>query len=173
MDQYSCPYCTQQIPAHAKKCSYCHEWLAPGRWDLKNPNIHWTLVAIVALITSFGIEHYNEKSAQVTPKQALQQFVKGTSKIVVLSNKIIKNGKRLYIAGDLKNDESVNWDNVYVTANYFNKAGEKIDTSHDLIHMKAGEVKPFQIEFYYYDKSDHSLYDNYKVEVSAASNYGR
>ena len=135
MDQYSCPYCTQQIPTHTKKCSYCHEWLAPGRWDKRNPEIRWTWIAIVALITFFGIQFYQDKFSQVAPKQALQQFVKGTSKIAVLSDKIIKNGQRLYIAGELKNDESVNWENVYITANFFNKAGEKIDTSYDSLDV--------------------------------------
>lgn len=173
MNKQGCPYCKNEISPLALKCGYCQEWLALGKWNYRNPTISYFLIGFTAFITTLSFNACDRFTSSETPKKEIQKFIKGSSKIIILSDKLIRNGKRLYISENVRNDEKVNWDNVYVTANFYSKAGEKVERSYDLIHIKAGEIQSYQVEFFQYEKSDPQLYDNYKLEITAASNYGR
>lgn len=97
--------------------------------------------------------------------------MKGVTKLHVISDKVVRNGQRLYISGQVKNEDDVEWRYVQVQAKYFNKAGEEIDESSDHINIQKGQTQNFRIEFNYFDKSDHKLYERYEIEIIYASDY--
>lgn len=160
MELKKCPYCESEVPKTAQKCAYCREWFKGHSSETKRKI--YVLIALAAMFFILG----DDKA----PK-GKKKFEKGVTPLSLVSHKLVRNGKRLFITGMIKNEDTSNWDHIYIRAKYKDKKGSLIDQSLDIVYAKAGETIPFLVEFQNFDKSDSSLYDNYYVEVTEASNY--
>ena len=63
-----CSYCCAKIPAHAKKCMYCGEWVDFESFEeeMNKPNSYWTSITILlVLIAGLGIYSTNTQTTNI------------------------------------------------------------------------------------------------------------
>lgn len=67
-DVKTCIYCCAKIPAHAKKCMYCGEWVDFESFEeeMNRPNSYWTSITILfVLIAGLGIYSTNTRTTNI------------------------------------------------------------------------------------------------------------
>ena len=121
----TCKMCCEELRTDAIKCPYCHHWQKPLKAMFCNPA--FTAILTMLILYSFlGIAF----SQFLGPKEQFSNF---SDQIHILNSEIrfgeTKRGPSVAVIGKLKNNSSVDWEDIHFEVQFFDKDGNLIDTT--------------------------------------------
>lgn len=118
----TCPYCHEAVRSAARKCPHCHQWL--GRW-LGNPGLPVALMILFMACMFFWLD-------RATTRAGGENFLEHRDELVVSQSSVhfSRSEGRTFVStvGRIRNDRPFAWDDVYIEVQYFDEAGDLIDT---------------------------------------------
>lgn len=126
-----CPFCAESIPARAKLCPRCRQWLTLR--SFRHPLVQGVLlpvpllVLLVALISA-GIGRFERV---FNPRPFYSELPDALQVLEARMNWVeTDQGAMLYVTGLLTNRSEVAWRNIEFECRFFDGAGVMIDASH-------------------------------------------
>lgn len=166
-----CPYCAETIPAAAKLCPRCRQWLTLRSFRnpfIALPSIFAPMLAYLILIL-FGLSKVFREFQNPPPYYSGFQ-----GSLRILESKMqwaeTSDGSRLFITGILTNQSSLTWHSVEFETRFFNSNGQMIDAANGPTHFTilAGDDSAFRVIVNPMLSSND--YNSFKISVSTAKN---
>jgi hypothetical protein len=119
-----CPLCAETVKSEAKVCPHCRHWLK--KWSLPSPYVSGAAVLTVWILVAVGFTAFLQKIEG--PKT---DFAEYRDQISIVNSQFSQQmqGSNLWntVVGVLTNDSNVNWQDVQVEAQFFDKSGTMND----------------------------------------------
>lgn len=166
----TCPMCSMEIPATARKCAYCHYWQTRLNTLLSSPWFAMLVAGIPLLVFILAFaaildsqfdrgEPYSKYAGQLTVSQTEMEFVDD-------ARDDCGRNAWLVIIGKVKNRSPIGWKNVRYQVDFFNSAGEFLDTGQGesyTWHVPPGQEVGFKVRLVRDFAKDN--YADYKVRI--------
>jgi hypothetical protein len=166
-----CPFCAETIPAAAKICPRCRQWISLR--SFRNPVVGLVISLFALLMISgcvaFFFTHVFSRVFNAPPYYAdhvgslqilqLKMFFKDTT-----------NGPRIYITGILTNRSQIPWRDIEFECRFLRSNGNLIDayTSRSYSTVQANDDGAFRVTVT--PIKDFQEYENLKLSISNARN---
>ena len=164
MEAKTCPYCKHSIPADALKCYYCREWV--NRKHVFKRAFPWVIGLAFWLVIMLLMPALMDK---VVFRE--RKYSKGIE--IVSHHPSHDQEGRLYIIGTMKNASAFPWQRITTQADYFNSAGQLVDSSEDSSWetLAPGQERNFKIRFG--KQQQGAEYHHYRVHITGAEDASR
>jgi hypothetical protein len=135
-ERKACPFCREEIPAAARVCPRCRQWLA--LWSARNPILQGVaaLAAFLALLGAGGWAF-----TQIFQRFQNQPpfYLDHPGAIQVLSRDFnwveTKDGPRLFVTGILTNQSDIAWGAVELECRFHDGTGRMIDAANAIARL--------------------------------------
>ena len=168
METRVCPYCKQGIPADALKCHYCREWV--NRRHLFRRVLAWAVPLVILWVASMLF------MPEVMDRTVLQErrYWEHLDAIKIVSHHVSDDEEgNPCVIGTIKNVSEIPWRSITIQADYFNRAGELVDSDKGSSWeaLAPGQERSFKIAFR--KKQREAEYDHYRVHIAGAEDASR
>ena len=122
-DRAVCRYCLEPVLRMAKRCPHCAQWLSRWRSPLMQSLMVYALILVVFGPLYFSIfrspANFADHENDLVVVESTFSYSPGSSTGWVAC------------IGTLRNDGTIIWENPQIEVQYFNSAGDRIDTLTD------------------------------------------
>jgi len=167
LNKKMCPYCAESIPARAKLCPRCRQWLSYR--SFRNPVFTFCLV-ILPLIY-FWILMANWFGRVTNPRPFYSEL---PASLHVLESRMnwaeTSDGLRVFVTGTITNESKVAWKSVEFDLRFYDQRGRLIDaaTQHGAFTIGPGNDSAFRV--YIKPLLSSNEYNSFKISVGDARN---
>ena len=129
-DKKACPFCAEIIPAKAKVCPRCRQWLTlrSFRHPLVTMLVH--SLPMIAIWVGCSLAVLSRLDRTINPKPYYSEFPNSLKILESRMNWVqARDGLRIYLTGILTNDSSVSWKSVEFDCRFFDAKRAMVDAS--------------------------------------------
>ena len=162
-----CRYCAENIPAAARLCPRCRQWLT--LCSFHNPIVGFVIFSVPFLAMT-GLVLYTASNL-LNPRPYYSEF---TGSIQILQSDMnwaeTYDGTRLFLTGIVTNRSQVGWRNPEFECRFFNSKGKLVDasTSVSYLTLLPGADSAFRVAIRPALSSNE--YNSFRISVSNARN---
>lgn len=165
----TCRYCAETVPAAAKICPRCRQWLT--YFSFRNPLV-WSFCTVLPLVACVYICYChitNRISAIINPAPHYSDFP-GSLRVLQSRMQWVEetDGARLFITGMMTNQSSVSWKEIEFETRFYSANGNMIDAgnSYTRFTILPGNDSAFRVSVKPLLSSND--YSSFKISVSSA-----
>jgi len=171
-NQKSCPFCAEMIPAPAKLCPRCGQWLSLG--SFRHPVVIISVMLVFFFGMAFAISTFFTRL--VNPPPYYDEYL-GSLKLVESRLNWIERDKQpsgkenqIYITGIVTNQCPVAWRNIEFECRFFDRNGKMIDAANTSSYftIQAHDSSAFRVSVL--PTAPTNQYAAYKIFVTTARN---
>jgi hypothetical protein len=171
-NQKNCPYCAETIPAAAKLCPRCRQWLS--LCSFRHPAVIICVGVIFLFGMGLGISRFSTRL--INPPPYYDEFL-GSIKIVDSRMNWVEREKepstkenQIYITGIATNQSPVAWRHIEFECRFFDTNGTMIDAANGFTYftIQPNDNSAFRVSVL--PTAPTNQYASFKVFVTAARN---
>lgn len=166
-----CPFCAETIPAAAKICPRCRQWISLR--SFRNPVVGLVITLFALFVVggcvAFFFTHAFSRISNPPP-----YYADHVGSLQILQSKMFfketTNGPRIYITGILTNRSQIPWRDIEFECRFLETNGNLIDadTSRSYSTVQANDDSAFRLTVT--PIQDLQEYENLKLSISNARN---
>jgi hypothetical protein len=162
-----CRYCAESIPAAAKICPRCRQWLT--FCSFRNPLVSFVgiLVPFLGIMAVFlyVIQNFMNPSPYYSDFKGSLQILQSNMNWVETSD-----GDHVFVTGVLTNQSQVAWKEPEFECRFFNSKGQMIDAATSLSYLTvvAGADSAFRVSVK--PALESNAYSSFRISISNARN---
>lgn len=129
-DMKTCPFCAEIIPAKAKVCPRCRQWLTLKSFRHPLVTMLVFVIPLIAIWVGGSVAALSRLDRMMNPRPYYSEFP-GSLKILESRMNWVqtREGLRIYVTGVLTNDSPVSWRSAELDCRFFNPEGVMVDAS--------------------------------------------
>lgn len=131
-----CPFCAEQVPATARVCPRCRQWLT---WkSLRHPVVSVFAFGLptLAFFAILSLDFASRVNQIFNPRPFYSEVVPALTVVESRLNWVaLTNGPVLYVTGMLTNESDVAWNDLEFECRFYDAAGNMVDAAHAVSRM--------------------------------------